>query len=263
MMYYYIDDVVIEEAEICYGCPPSGTVTTWTEPADGDGCCYDLFVKNHLTCDRYTDGLLVSSATPFTWTDGDWTGTSNFSGVRFETTGMDLLPAGQPIHLGTFCFEASPDDIVIGVAPYTYYNSNGESMWCNPLSTEVECSCCDAFSLAALQSAEDMCEWELRVSEIAANQCDIYGISILTVMAGGNVLSNPTGTAGSSPIDFTNPVTIGTISVDAGTFGSVTFTVLFLDANGDVICSKSISRNCPGGLGSAGGTPEEMTYIPR
>lgn len=123
-------------------------------------------------------------------------------------------------------------------------------------------SCCDKlkaeFVPAGSVGPQPRCCMDIKITKQPGLSCDVYGIRLTGASGGvalqGTPISIPTGNP-SNP----NTLIVGQVCAPYGQ--SRTVTVEFLDANGDVLCSKTISFTCPvdGGAPGSGGTNKTGT----
>jgi hypothetical protein len=223
-------------------------------------CCYEIYVENTSECDITSYGVVADLDNSNLYAEMTFTGANGWSGrytnsvynvksvVAFEnsTTG-NRIPAGEEILVGTICVPSGQGQETLYVAPANDFQTNGGYAHCSTGSTTllVECDhdCCESLSMTLVSPATTTagkCEWEIRITQDPSFDC-IYGVDI----SGVGVVWE--AGSGSSPMDFSNGVIVGKVSMNipgGGGIATGTVTVQLLDQYGNVVCTKTVDVTC-------------------
>jgi hypothetical protein len=223
-------------------------------------CCYEIYVENTSECDITSYGVVADLDNSNLYAEMTFTGANGWSGrytntvynvksvVAFEnSTTNNRIPAGEEILVGTICVPSGQGQETLYVAPAYDFQNNGGYVHCSTGSTTVlvECDhdCCESLSMTLVTpatTAGGKCEWEIRITQDPSFDC-IYGVNISGI---GVVWDIGLGT---SPIDFSNGVTVGRVSMNipsGGGIASATISVQLLDQYENVMCTKTVDVTC-------------------
>jgi hypothetical protein len=212
----------------------------WNVP---DQCCGSIYAMQPSESDCKVYGVNVINA------DG---------GIPYDPTRQVSLPnCGNCVRtiVGSYCLEPGETRTIT----IEFLDISGMVMCTKTLvrsCPEVD-ACCDKlkaeFVPAGSVGPQPRCCMDIKITKQPGLSCDVYGIRLTGASGGISVQTSPISIPTGNP---SNPNTLIVGQVCAPYGQSRTVTVEFLDANGDVLCTKTISFTCPesGGAPGSGGT---------
>jgi hypothetical protein len=246
-----IDSNIICFKQVSGHCPEAAccsTITLGIEPGismpSNPNCCESIYAMQPAETDCKVYGVNV------------WSETASLGGIEWDSSRVITFPScGTCIRrtIASYCLQPGETTTIT----IEFLDQDGDVMCTRKLVRSCPNICCDKLGVKSslVGIGTQPCCRQIGVYKLDGLECDVYGITV-------------TGASGSIPLQ-TTPITLSDSS-NATNLVTVcptpgetrTITIEFLDQDGKVICTKTVTVHCSSGGGSSNKQGESSNNAP-